>query len=270
MKKIICLILALVMVLSMVACTATPAEDTTKSKLDKIKEAGVLVLGTSADYPPYEFHTEIDGVDTIAGFDIDIAKYIAESLGVELKIVDMSFDNLFMSLNAGEFDMVVAACSADEEREKVCDFSDAYLPADLTLLVRAEDAELYKDLESLKGSKAGAQTGTVCYDYCVRYTGEETVTGLAKVQDIVLELINGKVDVAWFDYMTAVAYDAANDDLVMLDLTVPTDSMGYQVAVQEGEADFAAYINQCLKEINDNGLLEQYITAAMELSGGAE
>lgn len=70
---------------------------------------GKLVLGTSADYAPFEFHTEINGTDTIVGFDVSIAQFMSEQLGVELEVVDMSFDNLLISLNKGDFDIVLAA-----------------------------------------------------------------------------------------------------------------------------------------------------------------
>ena len=101
-KKFAALLLALMMILSLAACgsksddsaqgssdgDASP-DDTAKSKIEQIKEAGVLVMGTSADYPPNEFHTEVDGKDTIVGFDVAIAQYIADDLGVELKVVDI-------------------------------------------------------------------------------------------------------------------------------------------------------------------------------------
>lgn len=72
---------------------------------------GKLVLGTSADYAPFEFHTEINGTDTIVGFDVSIAQFMSEQLGVELEVFDMSFDNLLISLNKGDFDIVLALCS---------------------------------------------------------------------------------------------------------------------------------------------------------------
>ena len=139
MKKIIALILALAMVFSFTACGGG-SSDSGKSVIDEIKAKGKLTVGTSADYPPYEFHTEIDGVDTIVGFDIAIAKAIADDLGVELEIVDMSFDNLLMSLANGEFDMVIAAITSNEEREKAVDFSDPYLVSKNLILVKTENA----------------------------------------------------------------------------------------------------------------------------------
>lgn len=155
MKKAIALLLVLVTLLSLTACAGK--EDTASSALDQIKQKGELVVGTSADYPPYEFHTEVDGKDTIVGFDMEIAQAIADKLGVSLKIVDMSFDNLLMSLANDEFDLVIAGLSADEERRKTTDFSDPYLEAKNLILVRAEDADKYASLDDLKGAKGRAR-----------------------------------------------------------------------------------------------------------------
>ena len=89
MKRLAALVLAALMILGMTACGQK--KDESKSKLDQIKEAGVLVVGTSADYAPFEFHTKVDGQDTIVGIDISICQYIANQLGVQLKVVDMNF-----------------------------------------------------------------------------------------------------------------------------------------------------------------------------------
>ena len=112
MKKILALIMAALVLMSCAAC----GKKEEKSKLEEIKESGKLVVGTSADYPPFEFHMEIDGKDTIVGLDIAMCQYIADDLGVELEIVDMAFDNLVMSLQKGEFDLVAASMSKDEKR----------------------------------------------------------------------------------------------------------------------------------------------------------
>ena len=113
MKKAIALLLALVTLLSLTACAGK--EDAASSALDQIKQKGELVVGTSADYPPYEFHAEVDGKDTIVGFDMEIAQAIADKLGVSMKIVDMSFDNLLMSLANDEFDLVIAGLQLHDQ-----------------------------------------------------------------------------------------------------------------------------------------------------------
>ncbi len=276
MKKIIVLLMAVVMTMGLAACggsadgSAAASGGESDSYIDQIKAKGELVVGTSADYPPYEFHTEIDGVDTIVGFDIAIAQAIADDLGVELKIVDMSFDNLLMSLSNGEFDMVIAGLSADEERMKTNDFSDTYLESKNLILVRKEDESKYTTTDSLKGVKTGAQTGTMCYDRIVPFVGEDSMVGLAKVPDLVMELKNGKVDVITLDYMAVLTYAAENDDLVAVDCGLPSDDEGYSIAFQKGNTEMVEYVNGVLAELKESGAIEQYIIEAQELAGTEE
>ena len=266
MKKAIVVLIALIMTLSMVACGSGGGASESESYIDQIKAKGELVVGTSADYPPYEFHTEIDGVDTIVGFDIDIAQAIADDLGVELKIVDMNFDNLLMSLSEGEFDMVIAGLGATEERLKANDFTDMYLESNSLLLVRKEDENKYTDLESVKGAKAGAQTGTTTYDRCIEYIGEETTTGLSKVPDLVMELQNGKLDMVLLDYMTVLAYADANEDLVAIDVGIPSNEKGYSIAVKKGNTELVEYLNGVIAKLKEENAIEQYIIDAQKLA----
>ena len=276
MKKIIVLLMAVMMTMGLAACggsadgSAAASGGESDSYIDQIKAKGELVVGTSADYPPYEFHTEIDGVDTIVGFDIAIAQAIADDLGVELKIVDMSFDNLLMSLSNGEFDMVIAGLSADEERMKTNDFSDTYLESKNLILVRKEDESKYTTTDSLKGVKTGAQTGTMCYDRIVPFVGEDSMVDLAKVPDLVMELKNGKVDVITLDYMAVLTYAAENDDLVAVDCGLPSDDEGYSIAFQKGNTEMVEYVNGVLAELKESGAIEQYIIEAQELAGTEE
>lgn len=93
-KKIAAVAAVAVLAISMVGCGSSGDEN--KTALDKIKESGKLVVGTSADYPPYEFHATVDGKDEIKGFDIDIAQAVADDLGVKLEIKDMDFDGLLV------------------------------------------------------------------------------------------------------------------------------------------------------------------------------
>ena len=230
-------------------------------------EAGKLTMATNATFPPYEMTTDSGEFE---GIDIDTAKAIADKLGVSLKIVDMSFDNLLMSLANDEFDLVIAGLSADEERRKTTDFSDPYLEAKNLILVRAEDADKYASLDDLKGVKGGAQTGSKPYNNCVTYCGEETTVGLAKVQDLVMELEAGKLDVVFLDYMTVLSYADAKEDLAAVDLGIPETSDGYSIAVKKGNTELAEFINGVLAELKEQNAIEQFIVEAKKLESAAE
>ena len=270
MKKVLAILLAMAMLFGMAACSSggstEPAADSS-SVIDEIKANGKLTVGTSADYPPYEFHTEIDGKDTIVGFDMAIAQAIADDLGVDLEIVDMSFDNLLMSLANGEFDMVIAGITSNEERKKAVDFSDPYLVSKSLILVTSENADKYKTLDDLKGAKGGAQTGTITYDRCVLYCGEESTVGLSKVQDLIMELQAGKLDLLFLDYMTVLTYAAVKDDLEAVDVNIPSDEEGYQIAVQKGNTELVEYINGVLAKLLAENAIQGYIVEAQQQAG---
>ena len=270
MKKIIACMLAAVMLLPLAACGGKGASDAAASAVDKIKEKGQLVVGTSADYPSYEFHTEIDGKDTIVGFDIAIAQAVADKLGVKLKVVDMSFDNLLMSLSQGEFDLVIAGLTADDKRRESADFSEPYLESKNLILVKAENAGKYTSIEDLMGAKGGAQTGAKPYDYCQTYCGADNTVGLAKVQDLVMELEAGKLDVVFLDYMTVLSYADAKEDLAVLDVNIPVTSEGYSIAAQKGNTELVDFVNGVLQELKGSGQIEQFIVEAKALENTEE
>ncbi|MGL4535596.1 MAG: transporter substrate-binding domain-containing protein, partial [Weissella cibaria] len=110
----------------LVGMVAPASAAQTDPVLSKIEKSGKLVVGTSADYAPYEFHTTVNGKDKIVGFDISVANEIAKRLGVKLVIQEMSFDALLGAVKTGKVDMVVAGMTATPEREQEASFSEPY------------------------------------------------------------------------------------------------------------------------------------------------
>ena len=280
MKKILLVVLSLAMVLSLAACGSSsssapapassaaeaspapapeaPAAPEEAGRLAEIKAAGKIILGTSADYPPFEFHTEINGVDTIAGFDVSLAQKVADGLGVELEIVDMSFDNLLISLNKGDFDFVMASLSNTPERAKAVDFSTPYFHGAQVVVVRAADAGKYATKESLAGCQVAAQKGSIQEGVAGSIAGPENVVLLSKVGDEIAELKSGKVDAVFLDNMMAAGFAAAHDDLVMLDIGIEYESDGNVAAVKKGDTDLADYVSSIF-----DGLTPDDINALM-------
>jgi polar amino acid transport system substrate-binding protein len=148
LKRILCLSLVAVITVSLSACGGG-------ATMKRIEKSGKVVIGTSADYAPYEYHTMVDGKDTIVGFDIQIANEIAKDLGVKLEIVDMGFDGLLQALNTDKVDFVIAGMTPDTERKKAVDFSKIYYTAQQGVMVRADDKDKYKTIADLKGKKVG-------------------------------------------------------------------------------------------------------------------
>lgn len=242
----------------------------TGGKVQAIKDAGVLVVGTSADYPPYEFHTEIDGQDTIVGFDIAIAQYFADSLGVELKVVDMAFDSLLISLSKGDFDLVMAGLTPSEERKKAVDFTDVFFSNKQIVIIRKDDDALYNTTGDLAGKKGGAQTGTVQMELGANVVGADNVVGLTKFQDLIMELKSGKIDAVFTNSMTAAAYVSGNPDLEIKDIGIDYEETGFAGGVQKGNEDLVEYLNGAIAEMQEKGLIDQYVAEAQALAGVEE
>lgn len=233
----------------------------------EIISKGKLVLGTSADYAPFEFHTEINGTDTIVGFDVSIAQYMAEQLGVELEIVDMSFDNLLISLNKGDFDVVLAAMSSNEERAKAVDFSSEYYFSNNVILVQKQNADKYSTKESLQGVSMAAQKGTVCENRAKELAGEASVVSLVKVQDMVSELLAGKVETVLLDKPVASGYVIMQDSLEMVDIGLVAEE-GMSVAMKKDSAGLGELVNYLLSQLTeeqlDSWMGEAQVTAGVE------
>ena len=266
MKKLFALLLAVVMTLSLAAC-GEKEEVAAASKLDQIKAAGKLVLGTSADYPPCEFHTEIDGKDTIVGYDISLAQYIADDLGVELEVVDMAFDGLCISLSKGDFDMVISGMSNTPERAQAVDFSEPYFLSEQIILVRAEDEAEYVTVDDLAGKTIAYQSGTIQEGILKELGYLDNAIALTNAQNVVMELKEGKVDVAYLDYMPTLAFASVNEDLASKDIGIPMDSDGQCIAVQKGNEEFVEYLNGIVAEVLENGKMDEFIAEAQLLAG---
>lgn len=263
MKKFLAFALAVMTLFGVAACGKKKEE---KSKLEQIKEAGELVVGTSADYAPFEFHTEVDGADTIVGIDISLCQHIADELGVKLKVVDMSFDNLVMSLKQGEFDIVAACMSADDNRRKSIDFTDIVYYTDTVVIMKKDVAESFTKPEDIKGHKVAAQTGAKPYDKAVEFAGQDSVVGLTKVQDLILEVQNGKVEGALMDELVAKAYVSANPSLAICPLTFERSAdSGIRIGVQKGDEEFLAKLNEIVKKVVDEDLISKYTLDAQAL-----
>ena len=170
----------------------------------------VLVVGTSPDYPPYEFYSD-SAMTQFAGIDVEVAQYIADSMGMELQMEAMNFDNLVTSLSNGDFDMVLAACEYTEERALACDFSDPYytdLPP--VILVKAANLDKYKTLDDINkaGVIIGAQKNTTKANAAADMF-PEAANGMvleSLVPTLVTELKNGTIDLLVLDGNVGTSY----------------------------------------------------------------
>lgn len=261
-KKFYLLTIAVLMLGVLAGCGNSSKEDTS---LKDIQEKGKIVLGTSADYAPYEWHM-IDGKnDEIVGVDIEIAKQVAADLGVELEIKDMQFNGLFSALNSGDIDMIIAGMVADEKRSESVDFTEPYFEQGQVLLVNKKDADTFKSIDDLKGKKIGSQLGSVQYEYANANFDAE-VTGIPNNNDLIMELKNGTLDVVFMSELTAKQFAELNDDLVISEIdSIPTEG-GSCIAVQKGSSSLVDALNESIKQLNESEKINQWFLDFTELA----
>ena len=253
MKKLMAMLMALMMIFALAACGG-----------DKEEEKKTLVVGTSADYAPFEFHKMVDGKDTIMGADIEMAKMIAEDLGLELEIKDISFDVLLNELQGGTIDMVIAAMNPDEERVKQATPSDPYYSeVDQIVVINSDASDKFKAAEDFEGAKIAVQAGTIFVEMAEElFPGCETLI-LQAVPDMFNNLLNGKCDAIYCDGNVGDGYIASNGSLAAVDNVEFPVVDGMAVWVQKDDPNgFLEQVNKSIAEIAEQGLYEQWLSEA--------
>ena len=274
MKKMIAMLLALVMALSLMACGSTNTNnggnDNANTGDDAQPEAKTtLVVGVSADYAPFEFmYPDAGGNMVYGGIDISVAQYVADEMGLTMQVENMSFDNLLASLDKGDFDIVLSAMEATPERLENADFSDPYYtdvpPA---ILVKADKADQYKTLADFSGKSVGAQTATTKLDLVNDIEGV-TPVALSSVLDLVNELVYDKVDAILVDGGVAQQYADANPDLVIAEASSELgEAAPYCIAVAKGDPKgLLDGINAAIAKMTAENKIETFIADADSLA----
>ena len=223
----------------------------------KTVTGGVLTMATNAYFPPYEYYD----ADQIVGIDAEIAKAVADKLGLELKIEDMEFDSIITSVASGKADIGLAGMTVTEERKKNINFSDSYATGVQVVIVK-EDSDI-ASIDDLDGKLIGVQLGTTGDIYCTGDYGEDAVEQFNKGNDAVMALVTGKVDAVVIDNEPARVFVNENEGLVILDEAYADEE--YAIAVKKGNTELLNQINAALAELKADGTLDaivaKYISA---------
>jgi ABC-type amino acid transport substrate-binding protein len=261
MKSLFTLALSSVLAISVLAGCGTGNTGGEAGKQNEAQapaEKKKLVMATSADYPPYEFHDTSSGEDKIVGFDVDIANYIAKELGFEFEIVDSNFDGLIPALQSGRADFVMAGMTPTEERKKNVDFSVVYYDAKNTIVAKKESN--LKKPEDLAGKKVGVQLGSIQEGDAKKMA--ETIKGLEiqplnKIGEIIQEIKSGRIDAAIIEDTVAKGYVASNPELEFT--TIPSEGPnGSAVAFPKGSKHVEEF-NNVIKKMQESGELDKLI-----------
>lgn len=265
-KKILSVAMIGGLTLSLAGCgeSATKGENDSNGKVAKIKESGKLVVGLSADYAPYEFHIMKDGKDQIVGFDIDIAKEIAKDMDVDLEIKEMDFGAIVQSVKSGAIDLGISGLTPDEKRKEAVDFSDIYYEAEQGILINKNNKDSIKSIEDLKGKKVGAQIGSIQAEIANGIDGAD-VKLLDNVNTLILELKTGKLDALIVELPVSKIATEVNGELAVADNIVKVSEGGSAIAIQKGNKDLVDQVNATIKELKDDGKMDQLVNDAIEL-----
>ena len=219
MKRIIALILVTLLTLG---CLASCSGAAGKNDLDKVKEAGKIVVGMECAYAPYNWTTSQASDTTVPisnsqgsyadGYDVQIAKLIAEALDVDLEIKAIEWDGLIPALEAGEIDMIIAGMSPTEERKLSIAFSDTYFDSNLVMVVKADGAYASADnIQDFNGAKITAQLNTFHYTVIGQINGVNKQTALQDFSALIQSLDSGAIDGYVCEKPGAISAVAAND-----------------------------------------------------------
>ncbi|WP_196592110.1 transporter substrate-binding domain-containing protein [Pectinatus frisingensis] len=228
----------------------------------------VLRVGMECAYAPFNWaqNDDTNGAVKIAdsdqyamGYDILMAKKIADGMGYKLEIHKMDWDGLIPAVNTGKIDAVIAGMSITDKRKQTVDFSDVYYNASIVALVKKDGK--YANAQSvadLNGAIATSQLNTVWYDMIDQIPNADKQPAIDNVPGMIVALTSGKVNVLVLDKPTAMAAVFANPDLKMLDFTgdgtfkASKEDVEMGVAVKKGNSDLLKKINEQLAKINDD------------------
>lgn len=251
------IIFVLVIVLALVLGGCQQAEETTV--LDKIQAANKAVVGTSADYPPYEF---VDETGNMVGFDIELMEEIANRMGVELEWQDMPFDSLIAAVQEGKIDMSISAFNYSEERDALVDFSDPYFVTEDAFIVAEGFTGAFNQAEDAANYRIGVQSGTVQDEWV---TDELIDTGLMsesnlsryeRVDQAALDLQVGRIDILLADDVPAEAIVSQFEGLMIIHkdmlYTGPIN-----IVIPDGESELQEELNRIIAELQAEGFMDE-------------
>ena len=251
-RKIIALVLAMIMCLGFAACGAEEENE------------NVLRVAMECAYAPYNWTQNddsngavpISGTSDFAyGYDVMMAKLIAESMGKELEIVKLDWDSLVPAVSSGDVDLVIAGQSITAERLEVVDFSDPYFYASIVTLTKADSKYASAaSVADLAGATCTSQLGTIWYDICLPQIPEANIlTAQETAPAMLVALESGAVDLVVTDMPTAMAATAVYDDMVLLDFTgtegefeVSEEEINLGISMEKGNTELLEAVNAVL------------------------
>lgn len=229
-------------------------------QLSVIKERGKLIVGTSADYPPYE---SVDPSGKFVGLDMDLVREVGKRMGVAVEIKDMGFDTLIAAVQNKKIDLVAAAMQGTAERDKTVDFSIPYnFVQDAFVTSTKADVKMSSPKDAA-GKKIGTQTGTIQESWIRKnlietgLTPEDHLFQYERVDNAGLDLAAGRIDLLLIQAKPAKDLVGKMKNLKIALVTTETVLAGQCLALPEGETQLKAEIDRVIEELKKEGWIEK-------------
>jgi cystine transport system substrate-binding protein len=235
--------------------TDAGAKDTGESSasaLDRVTEAGVLVVGTEGTYKPFSYHE--GGAGDLTGYDIEVVTAVAEKLDLDVTFEETQWDGIFAGLDAGRFDIIANQVSINEDREEQFTLTEPYTVSPGVVIVAKDNTDI-ASLEDLQG-KTTAQSNTSNWYKVAEEAGAavEAVEGWAQA---VALLEQGRVDATVNDKLTFLDFVKQKPDAAIKIVDETDDPSRNAFALKKGSDDLADAINTALDELREDGTLAE-------------
>nr|5TUJ_C Chain C, Ancestral protein CDT-Anc1 [unidentified] len=226
------------------------------STLDEIMKRGTLRVGTDADYKPFSFK---DKNGQYTGFDIDLAKALAKELGVKVEFVPTTWDGIIPALQTGKFDIVMSGMTITPERKKKVDFSDPYMTAGQTILVKKDNADKIKSFEDLNKPdvKVAVQLGTTSEQAAKEFLPKAKIRTFENNAEAFQEVVSGRADAMVTDSPVAAYYAKKNPGLAVVVVDEPFTHEPLGFAIRKGDPELLNWVNNWLKQMKKDGTYDK-------------
>ena len=249
-RTIALLTAAALLAVSAAGCSGKKEEEN-KDLLRSVKEKGVLTVAMEGTWSPWTYHNE---KDELVGFDVEVARYIADSLGVKVKFVEGEWDGLFAGLDAGMYDIIVNGVDETPERAEKYDFSDPYAYIHTVLVVRSDNKKI-KSFKDLKGKTTANSIGSTYMELAEKYGA--TVKGVDSLGETMTMVISKRADATLNAEPSVLDYMKEQPDAPIKIAASTKDANHVCIPMRKGRntASFRAEVNRALAEMREDGTL---------------
>ncbi|HEY3572237.1 MAG TPA: amino acid ABC transporter substrate-binding protein [Arthrobacter sp.] len=230
--------------------SSTPASGGSDTSLSDVKSKGEIVIATEGTYKPFSFHAE--GAGDLTGYDVEIARAVAEKLGVKANFQETQFDGIFAGLDAKRFDTIANQISINAERKAKYDFSKPYTVSTGVIVTKADNSSI-NSFESLKGKTTAQSLTSNFYKLAVDAGANvQSVEGWAQGVSLVRQ---GRVDAIVNDKLTYLDYAKTNPDAGLKIAAETTDKSESAFVFRKGSTELTSAVDKALDELRADGTL---------------